>query len=643
MNDIPEESLPTPFHQLSSLLEAQLESFISGNKEIQGVALRATELVFNLALNSESQAQPYISALLASFSPTQAPVTRSQSSANGKRKRSPSPPSTPKGVFEHMDRGQIWAQLELRAQHVCKMLEYALDGTDEHTEDDTEQKSPDEGDSDISFGENGGESGGELETDEEGRRSSGREPSEESIIELRDGPVGEDEEHSVDGLHSLPSPFPLGANDAHHPGLNDGFFDLAAFNMETEEAEAGFVSNGALDADSEVNSSDEDNVDYFASIDGQLRADDISEPRYSDFFDPQPSGGARKKSPNRSGASTTPKVRFHDEVKVKTIKARGKGIPVSAVELLDDGSDDDDDDEENDNDYDQEVESEEEGDPVISDAESSSDAQSQLGDNAIGEGGFTSNDGHRIIKRLKDDLLAEEDEHDSLSTHEKRLASLRQQIAALEAENIAKKDWTLMGEATSRIRPHNSLLEEDLEFEHVMKAVPVITEETVLGLEDKIKARILEGRFDDVVRKRPVDDKPFLPSRFFELQDTKSKKSLAQIYEDEYTAAQTGGVAGEDRDGKLKAEHEEITNIWEGISSKLDALSNAHFTPKVVSPTVKISTITNVASTNLESVLPTSNTIASMLAPEEIFERSSADPAPGASFLRKKSGLRETS
>jgi U3 small nucleolar RNA-associated protein MPP10 len=170
-----------------------------------------------------------------------------------------------------------------------------------------------------------------------------------------------------------------------------------------------------------------------------------------------------------------------------------------------------------------------------------------------------------------------------LSTHEKRLSALQREIAALETENVAKKDWTLMGEATSRTRPHDSLLEEDLEFERVMKPVPVITEEIVTGLEDKIKARILEGRFDDVVRKRPVDDKPFLPSRFFELQDSKSKESLAQIYEDEYTATQTGGIVGEDRDGKLAAEHEEITRIWETISSKLDALSNAHFTPKAVS------------------------------------------------------------
>lgn len=170
-----------------------------------------------------------------------------------------------------------------------------------------------------------------------------------------------------------------------------------------------------------------------------------------------------------------------------------------------------------------------------------------------------------------------------LSTHQKRMATLQEEISSLEAENVAKKHWTLLGEASSRSRPQNALLEEDLDFERVMKSVPVITEETVQGLEDLIKARILENRYDDVVRRRAEDDKPFLPSRIFELQDTKSKQSLAEIYEDEYTATQTGGVAGEDRDGKLKKEHEELEKLWDSICSKLDALSNAHFTPKAVS------------------------------------------------------------
>lgn len=171
-----------------------------------------------------------------------------------------------------------------------------------------------------------------------------------------------------------------------------------------------------------------------------------------------------------------------------------------------------------------------------------------------------------------------------MTTHEKRQAALREQIAQLEAENVAKKDWTLMGEADSRSRPQNSLLEEDLAFERVIKPVPVISEEVVQGLEQRIKARILENQFDDVVRIRPLEDKPFLPSRIIELQDTKSAQSLAQIYENDYLASQ--GSVGDDRDGKLKKEHEEIERQWEKICGKLDALCNAHFVPKQVRPLV---------------------------------------------------------
>lgn len=79
-----------------------------------------------------------------------------------------------------------------------------------------------------------------------------------------------------------------------------------------------------------------------------------------------------------------------------------------------------------------------------------------------------------------------------MSSHEARQAEIAAQIKDLEAENVAPKPWALMGEATTRSRPINSLLEEDLEFDRVMKAVPVITEESVSSLEEIIKKRILE-------------------------------------------------------------------------------------------------------------------------------------------------------
>ena len=44
-----------------------------------------------------------------------------------------------------------------------------------------------------------------------------------------------------------------------------------------------------------------------------------------------------------------------------------------------------------------------------------------------------------------------------MSTHEKRMAALQEEITALESENVAQKHWTLMGEATSRSRPQNAL------------------------------------------------------------------------------------------------------------------------------------------------------------------------------------------
>jgi U3 small nucleolar RNA-associated protein MPP10 len=205
----------------------------------------------------------------------------------------------------------------------------------------------------------------------------------------------------------------------------------------------------------------------------------------------------------------------------------------------------------------------------------------------------------------------------ALSTHERRQRALAAQIAQLESEAIGPKDWTLMGEASARLRPENSLLEEDLDFEHVAKAVPTITEETVATLEELIKRRILDNHFDSPERVRAYEPTAFLPSRFFELNDTKSTQSLAQIYEDEYTATASGGKAPDARDAKLAAEHGEIDRLWGDISYKLDALCSLHFVPRA--PAAAITTLENIATTSLETALPATKAATSMLAPHEVF------------------------
>ena len=86
---------------------------------------------------------------------------------------------------------------------------------------------------------------------------------------------------------------------------------------------------------------------------------------------------------------------------------------------------------------------------------------------------------------------------------------LAKQISSLEKRALDEKTWLLKGEANASERPKNSVLEADLEFDHVASAPPVVSEEMTAKLEDIIKARIVEQRFDDVERVEPglKDDK----------------------------------------------------------------------------------------------------------------------------------------
>ncbi|KAG1870057.1 Mpp10 protein [Suillus subluteus] len=619
--------LPRELDDLSSFIQEKPESLAAATAELQAIALRATKFIFDLALQSEPASLPHIENLLSSLRQSQAPQTRSQTRANARRKRSPSPIlESPKKVtikntplpslfIEEMNEDQIWQQLDLRAAPLCNNL-LMLEG---ETEDDMELSDrmyddpEDEGGDEVSEESEDSE---EIEHTEDSEEDTG---GSEEMTDLREE-LSEDEEDDSDHHPSLldvvkakPS-LKRAAAKKPNSDLDDDFFSLDAFNRETEEAEATAVSRGRLGRESDEDEFDDegDSIDLFRPIDdvhdpNDDASEDGAEPLYKDFFD-APRGSGSKATMNVSSSKS--KVRFSEQVRVKSIKAKGKGLPVSSLM-----EEDDSDDESGLHMY------LEDPDEVMMDAE----IEESFVDEYEDEDGGGDDEGRAIIERLKDDLFAEEDAPDSnMTTYEKRMAALQAQIEELEAENVAKKDWVLMGEATSRSRPQDSLLQEDLEFERTMKAVPVITEAVVQGLEERIKARIKDGRFDDVVRIRAVDDKPFLPSRFFELQDTKSSQSLAQIYEDEYVVAQNGGTGGDDRDGRLKKEHDEITKLWDSICSKLDALCNAHYTPKA--PKASISTISNVSAATLESALPTSKTVSSTLAPEEVFKTASSDP-----------------
>ena len=96
------------------------------------------------------------------------------------------------------------------------------------------------------------------------------------------------------------------------------------------------------------------------------------------------------------------------------------------------------------------------------------------------------------------------------------------------------KQWTLTGEATARERPLNSLLDVHLDFNAATKMPPTITKETTNKIEDLIKQRVLDELFDDPVLKS-IDDRKKLGDKEEEMDFTKSKKGLGDLYADEMT------------------------------------------------------------------------------------------------------------
>ncbi|KAF7729661.1 u3 small nucleolar ribonucleoprotein MPP10 [Apophysomyces ossiformis] len=225
------------------------------------------------------------------------------------------------------------------------------------------------------------------------------------------------------------------------------------------------------------------------------------------------------------------------------------------------------------------------------------------------------------VRNLFDD---EEDdqEDDGKTAHEKRLEKIKAQIEQFEEENVNDRHWTMKGETSAKSRPLNSLLEEDLEFDQSVKPVPVITQETTNVLEDMIKKRIADNNFDDVERKREPESRPFLPSKSVEISQDKSKKSLAELYEEDYMKQATGDQTNA-KDEALKKEHDEITSMFQTLCTKLDALSNFHFTPKAPQP--EITVVSNAAAISMEEIIPVNVADSTLLAPEEVYDKKKTD------------------
>jgi U3 small nucleolar RNA-associated protein MPP10 len=240
-----------------------------------------------------------------------------------------------------------------------------------------------------------------------------------------------------------------------------------------------------------------------------------------------------------------------------------------------------------------------------------------------------------VRRDLFDDESEHEDSEDALSdvsagdprsrrsAHERRQAKLAEEIRKLESANVAEKKWALAGEAKAADRPKHSLLDENLDFEHVGKPVPVITTEVSESIEEMIKRRILAQEFDEVVRRRPDSDSSSNTRRgLVELDDSKAKQSLAEMYEEEHVKDTNPDTYVSKADEKLRKEEKEVEQMWKDVSAKLDALSSWHYKPKPTAPSLTV--VADVATVSMEDAQPATAQGVSggdhTLAPQEIYK-----------------------
>lgn len=219
---------------------------------------------------------------------------------------------------------------------------------------------------------------------------------------------------------------------------------------------------------------------------------------------------------------------------------------------------------------------------------------------------------------VEDEKVSEDQKQ--VSNYKKRSQKLEAVTQELEQEMLAEKPWQMLGETTGTKRPENSLLEATPEFEFATKMAPIITAEHTESIEEMIKRRVLAEDWDDVIpRELPDIGMDKRNGELPEVSQEKSKLSLGELYEREYLKKAVGydkdAVEKESEEEKAKSE---MRMLFANLCSKLDALSNYHFTPRPVADEANIKT-SETPAIAMEEVLPLHVSDSRALAPEEVY------------------------
>jgi len=258
-----------------------------------------------------------------------------------------------------------------------------------------------------------------------------------------------------------------------------------------------------------------------------------------------------------------------------------------------------------------------------------SDDEKDVEDESENENTLEHSNENKVNEKM--DLLDNsDDEEDDLlpeSTHQKNQARLKKKIDNMEAAAIEDKPWQLGGEVAAPVRPENSLLAEDLDYESGIRAAPLMTEAVARKLDDIIIQRIKDQAWDDVQRKvKPIESAQEYKKKLI-LDQEKNKLSLSQVYEQEYLkiaqaqekVSNIPGLLDKDTDEiAVPLEVKQIKEDMRALFVKLDTLTHNHYVPNQKTTELKI--VNNIASINMEEVAPVGASNATLLAPAEVVD-----------------------
>lgn len=499
--------------------------------------------------------------------------------------------------IDDMDTEQIWQQLEVQNETLwdgclsesCRLLSL--------NEDKYKLKIKNPGEAEKEIGD---ESSGNEDEDDENQSPEESFTSDQELFTSDDEELGEssgsDENEPSKAKKKSKAPKPVKIIPS---AVDDQFFKLSemeAFLDGEDQKEMDRMNGKEPQSDSDSENGDQE-IDYFDSLSTDSESeneDDDSENenengkdkekrmKYAAFFDEESDQDVVQESPE-AFRQRRREERDEKNKKKRSEKNEDLGLDDSGEESA--------------------------GEAGNIDEQESGDENGEEEDDEISMG--------------EDDVVDEQEEVDQ-SEFVLRQGRLQNRIEELEENALGDKPWQLKGEITSATRPKNSLLEEVLEFDSVARPAPLITEQTTECLEDIIKRRIKSKAWDDVQRKfKPANEQQDFRKNLV-LNQEKSKESLAQIYEKEYLE-KVHKMNNVEDDGKPDEppEHVAIRKELKDLFTKLDALSNFHFTAKPVAAEPKI--ITNLPAIEMEEVAPVSISDATLLAPEEVHARPIGD------------------